>query len=243
MKYILKYKGGSHSYSLNTPSSDSDERGLFLHTLPKHILGLNRWDHQENKAGGADEMYFEVRHFIDLLRKGNTQCYEMLFLKPNQIELDSPEWKSIKAKSHYLLDSDRLYKSVCGYIQSERRLAVGERTGKLGGKRYDQVIKLGFSPKNLIQLYRLCWAATWFFNYSIFPVDISEYDSNLALRLLKIKTDPQEFNKDELIEGSYINEELMKESFKNRQTNFIFDEDFANNLLLSLYIPHLLVIK
>ena len=239
MKYILKYKGGSHSYSLSTPSSDSDERGLFLHTLPKHILGLSRWDHQENKAGGADEMYFEVRHFIDLLRKGNTQCYEMLFLKPKQIEIDSPEWKSIQANSHYLLDSEKLYKSVCGYIQSERRLAIGERTGKLGGKRYDQVIKLGFSPKNFVQLFRLTWAAAYFFQYGIFPVSVKDYDANLWTNLIELKTKPENFDKETLLTISDGHEQIMKDSYANRKFKFEFDEDAANSLLLNLYKPYL----
>lgn len=69
MEFLVKYLGGSHSYGLNTESSDLDYRGVFANTEISKILGLDRFDHQDNRKG-ADESYFEVRNFLNLLRRG-----------------------------------------------------------------------------------------------------------------------------------------------------------------------------
>jgi predicted nucleotidyltransferase len=180
MKYILKYNGGSHSYGLNTPSSDIDLRGIFMHTNPEYILGLKRWDYLENKKEGNDEMFFEIRHFFNLLKNGNTQAYECLFLSYDCRIENTEEYNLLIRNREFFLDSEKLFKSLLGYIQSERRLAIGERTGKLGGKRIDQLEKYGFSPKNFVQLVRLSWAGSYFFNKGIFPVKISDYDKELS---------------------------------------------------------------
>ena len=50
MKILCNYLGGSISYGLNTPTSDKDERYLFLHSDISKIIGLERQDH-ESKQG------------------------------------------------------------------------------------------------------------------------------------------------------------------------------------------------
>lgn len=239
MKYVLKYQGGSHSYALNTPSSDLDIRGIFIHTDPQYILGIKRWDHLENSKNGADDMFFEIRHFFNLLKNGNTQAYECLFLS-NSCRIENTEEYNILIRNREnFLDSEKLFKSLMGYIQSERRLAIGERTGKLGGKRIELLEKYGFSPKNFVQLVRLSWAGSYFFEKGIFPVKISDYNSNLSELLLSIKTKPELHSKDNLLELTYQYEEKLKSSFDNRKLTRKFNEEKVNNLLLEFYYPFL----
>ncbi len=241
MKQILKFLGGSHSYSLNGPTSDKDVRGIFIHTEPKYILGLNRWDHQGKSPenGGLDEMFFELRNFCSLLKKGNTQCYEILFLEPEQIDVKTPEFDLISQNREIFLDSDKLYRCLKGYIQSERNLAVGLRTGKLGGKRYEQVLKLGFSPKNFVNAFRLMTCGIEFFESGIFPVNIRKFNHIYADFLMDIKNSPENYNKKDLYHHTVVLEEQLNKAFEEKNKTYNFNEDRVNHLIYTLYKPFL----
>lgn len=235
MKHILKYLGGSHSYGLNTPASDEDIRGIFMHTDMSFIVGLNRFEHQENIAGGADEKFKELRHFLCLLRRANSEAIEALFIKrENCLEL-TEEMSHIRANRKSLLDSERLFKCLMGYMQGELKLANGERTGKLGGKRKEQIDKYGFSPKNFVQLLRLAWAGVCFFQKGYFPVNVMDEDKALGATLLDIKVNAQNYNKDILNKLAAAYEANLKDAFDTRKFDYKFDESIANTLCMDLY--------
>lgn len=240
MYYLSKYLGGSHSYGLNTESSDIDYRGVFANTDANRILGLDRFDHQDKKEGG-DECYFEVRNFLNLLRRGNTQAIEALFIDPKNLIIDSSEWFLILENRNSLLDTKKLFSCVMGYAQGERKLFTGERTGALGGKRKENIDKLGFSPKNYTQLMRLLWAATYFIQNKIFPVKIQDYNTSLHEFLFEVKTKPENYKKEDLLTTSYVYEDRLKEVFNERNItqDFTFNPDVANELLLGVYLKFL----
>jgi hypothetical protein len=235
MKTILKYFGGSHAYGLNTPSSDIDERGVFVHTDHKDILGLSRFDevHTQNKT--EDKVIRELRHCLNLLRRGNSECIEMLFLEPVDCVLFTPEWDYLRKSRNRLIDPALLYSCLRGYSQGERALAFGKRTGKLGGKRYEQVVKFGFSPKNIVQLLRLNWAGAYFFKHGFFPVRIKDFDLNFHNALMSIKTRPETWTSHLLEETCDIYEALLTESYSKVNLNYRFDLDFANDICFRIY--------
>ncbi|NBQ67369.1 MAG: hypothetical protein EBU46_00470 [Nitrosomonadaceae bacterium] len=239
MKIICKMQGGSHSYGLNTPSSDIDIRGVFLNDQVSQTVGLDRFEHLDNRANGDDVFYFELRHYLNLLHKGNTQALEMLF-NHCWIEVD-PLFEVVQRRRNSLIDPDKLFHSLRGYMQSERRLANGERTGVLGSKRKAQLDLYGFSPKNFVQLLRLAYCGATFFRTGEFPVNIVTYDQSFGCQLMDIKTQPQGYTKARLNEmvdeleatlvASYeVNKSTINEAYR-------FNSIIANELLLELYGP------
>ena len=239
MKIICKMQGGSHSYGLNTPASDVDIRGVFLNDEVRHTVGLDRFEHLDNRAEGDDTFYFELRHFLNLLRKGNTQALEMLF-NQHWIECDE-DFRRVQHHRHLLIDPERLFSCLQGYMYSERRLANGERTGVLGSKRKAQVDKHGFSPKNFVQLFRLAYCGSVFFQTGLFPVNIVQHSPEFGAWLLKLKTQPELFNKEQL---NNLVDDHMKDMIAVFEANkaeltskFQFNLDAANELLLELYAP------
>ncbi len=145
--------------------------------------------------------------------------------------------RHIRNWSGSLVGSQRLFDCLRGYMAGEFRLAIGERKGKIGGKRYEKLQEVGFSPKNFTQLFRLSYVGQVFFTENRFPVNLKGepcYDE-----LMLIKTQPHKFTAAHLINKFHVEEELLKKAYENRISNLEFDEEVANSLLLKVYMPHL----
>lgn len=66
---------GSQAYGLALPHSDTDLKGIYI--LPKdEFYGLTYTDQVNNDTN--DEMYYEIKKFIDLLLKNNPNILELL---------------------------------------------------------------------------------------------------------------------------------------------------------------------
>lgn len=234
-KVLCMVRGGSHSYGLNTPTSDIDFRGVFVNTDAEYLVGLKRDEVLVEQDEQRDTVLTEFRHALKLLRSANTQMVELLFA--DTFESCSSFWKSVQHSRMHLVDGERLFKSLLGYMQSELRLANGERTGKLGGKRKEAIDKYGFSPKNFVQLLRLAWAGQLYFKTGVFPVNIFKVDRKYGELLMLIKTQPARFTKEQLNEMVREAEDKLRVSFENRRVITVFDEDLATYLCLNLYGP------
>lgn len=237
MKLICEYYGGSQSYGLNTPTSDLDIRGVFLNDTIGTIIGLDRFEHQDTRANGDDKFYYELRHFFNLLRRGNTQCLEMLF-NENWLYF-TPTFGKIAINRERFIDTDKIFKCLRGYIQNETTLCFGRKTGLLGTKRKQHVEKFGFSPKNLVQLLRLALCGSTLFLEGYFPVNIRKDNPNWGDKLFDIKTNPQNYNKEFAEEQIQFAEKLLVESYENRSFNYSFKTDLANQLIFEIYSEQL----
>lgn len=237
MKIICKYHGGSHSYGLATPDSDLDIRGVFLNNTIGTIIGLDRFEHQDTRANGDDKFYYELRHFFNLLRRGNSQCLEMLF-NINWLYLTPTFSKIIKNRENFI-DTDKIFKCLRGYIQSEKSLCLGRKTGLLGTKRKLDIDKFGFSPKNLTQLIRLTYCGSILFTKGYFPVNIRDDNKVIGDILFDIKTNPQNYDKQFVNEGIEKAEKDLVKSYESRIFNYSFDVDLANNIITNIYLREL----
>ena len=240
---LCKYVAGSQSYGLATPQSDIDYRGVYVLDDVGLILDPFKYTGSRQKTEGditleSDEMYHELRHFMNILRACNTNAVEMVF--NTKWELMTPEFSHIVSNREQLIDPNKLFTSLKGYIMSELRFATGERTGKLGGKRFAQVQRLGFSPKNFVQLLRLCHAGTEFFSSGQFPVDISDKQF-LRAKLLEIKCYPERFKKEDLVaevKGAEANlDKTYHSNMVDINKKYKYDADVHADVLLKIYMP------
>lgn len=79
---ILKVKGGSHAYGLNTEKSDLDIRGICI-ANKINILGLENFEQHENKQ--TDTVIYELKKFVRLAKQCNPNVIEILFADPSDI--------------------------------------------------------------------------------------------------------------------------------------------------------------
>jgi hypothetical protein len=237
MKLICEIIAGSRLYGLDTPESDRDIRGVFLNTSANLILGLDHIEHirKENE----DVMYFEFKHFLSRLRRTNTQMIELLFADEEDFAKIEPEFTKVKENKLKLINSRTLFNSLIGYIESEKRLANGERTGELGSKRKQSLEKYGFSPKNFSHLFRLAHCGSVFFETNNYPVNIKKNNPEFRDFIYSVKTEPHKFSKDYLNVMTNKSIEKLKASFENRQVELEFDCEFANDLCYEFYMPFL----
>ncbi len=84
---LLKCISGSQAYGLALPHSDTDYKGVFV--LPKdEYFGLTYTDQVNNATN--DEMYYELKKFVDLLLKNNPNILELLNTPPDCILFRNP---------------------------------------------------------------------------------------------------------------------------------------------------------
>lgn len=233
MKILCKYLGGSHSYGLNTPTSDLDDRFLFVHEEPSKIFGLERHDHQQRLNNSEDSFGWELRHFLYLLRNGNTMCLEMLY-NDEWIEI-SDEFRWIQTYKTQLIDSHKLFKCLKGYCYSEKELVLGKRLGVIGGKRKTSFEQYGYSYKNLVQFLRLCLCGKVFFQTGIFPVNIRPHDSEDIL--FNIKTNPEKCSKEKAIELMDSYETMLVDSYNNIKILHVYNTNVVDLICYQLYMP------
>jgi len=72
---IFEVISGSKSYGLDTPTSDTDIKGVFV--LPKEMFYGLEYTAQVNNESN-DIVYYELKRFVELLSKNNPNIVEML---------------------------------------------------------------------------------------------------------------------------------------------------------------------
>ncbi len=237
MKMLCKLLGGSHLYGLNTPSSDLDYRGVFINDGIGEVVGLRKHEEQI-QTGEEDICYYELRRFLQLLAKTNTQVMEILNAD-KFIEVDADFKKYILDEHQRFYNTERFYKSISGYMYGEKRRANGELTGQLGHKRKAAIEQYGFSAKNFCNLLRLSYAGTEFFRTHKYPVNIKEYCPQFHETLMDIKVHPEHWTVDKLNELADHHKEALDKEYNDRDVSkdLHFDDDYANWALLQMYAP------
>ena len=239
---IAKIQSGSHLYGLNTPESDLDYYSVGLNTQMRHILGLDRYEHEISMTEDKDSTCFELRRFLSLCRKATTHAYELLNTSSKKFEILDPEFKRyILDHKHRFMDTEKLFKCLMGYLNGEIRATFGETTGKLGDKRKAQIEKYGFSPKNACNAARLALSGINFFRKGKYIVNFSSEDSGIHELLKDIKCNPGAFSKGGLKDILNSLENSLKASFDSRDKSkdLTFDEEYANYVVWKIYSPRL----
>ena len=90
---IFECISGSKAYGLDTTTSDTDIRGVFI--LPKEQFYSMKYVEQINDATN-DVVYYELRKFITLLSKNNPNILELLNVPEDCILIKDPLFDRIK---------------------------------------------------------------------------------------------------------------------------------------------------
>ena len=140
-----------------------------------------------------------------------------------------------------LLDTKRLFKSVCGYLKGEIKRANGENTGKLGSNRKEAIEKYGFSPKNFVHALRLAWCGRHFIETGTWVCDISQVDKGFQALLGQIKFEPERFSVEGLNLSVASLERALFDTFDERDVDkdYVFNKKYADEVLLRLYYKQL----
>lgn len=116
---LLNCISGSRAYGLHTPQSDTDMKGVFL--LPKKIYyGLEYTEQVNNETN--DEVYYELKRFVDLLIKNNPNILELLNTPADCILFRHPVMDLLKPESFL---SKLCKQTFAGYAQSQIKKAKG----------------------------------------------------------------------------------------------------------------------
>lgn len=125
MDLLFKTKFGSHLYGLNTPSSDTDYKGIYMPTLSQLLLGT--WPksirtstgtaHTKNTSEDIDEEYYALPYFIKLAVEGDTTAVDMLHANENSTLVTSPLWEELKSRRQEFYSRDM--KALVGYAMHQ----------------------------------------------------------------------------------------------------------------------------
>lgn len=120
-KLIFKAVVGSQAYGLQTPTSDTDIKGVYIQYY-KDLLQAGTYEPfiMVNK----DECYYELRNFLELLAAGNPTAIELLATPENCVLETSPEFEEILKHKHMFI-TQKLYDSFGGYALAQIKKAQG----------------------------------------------------------------------------------------------------------------------
>lgn len=116
---LLDCVSGSRAYGLHTPQSDTDMKGVFL--LPKQVYYGLEYSEQVNNDTN-DEVYYELKRFVDLLVKNNPNILELLNTPEDCIKYRHPIMDLLKPE---LFLSKLCKQTFAGYAQSQIKKAKG----------------------------------------------------------------------------------------------------------------------
>lgn len=156
---------------------------------------------------------------------------EILFAPKTAFTLMSEVFEDIKTHRYSLINSTVLKSSLKGYVFSEIRLATGERTGQLGGKRKSALTKYGFSPKNFVQVLRLCKVGIEFFKDGQYMVNVAEFDPVYHNFLMEIKTQPENFTCEQLRQIVNVQYNKLEKAMDESKIVFEFDTNLASDIV------------
>lgn len=117
---IFKALVGSHAYGTNVEGSDIDIKGIYLQS-PDDVLNNG---YREQVTVNKDEVYYELRRFIELCCTGNPTMLELLYTPDDCVKFMHPCFKKLIEHREKFLSKSCKY-SFGGYAYSQIGKAKG----------------------------------------------------------------------------------------------------------------------
>lgn len=119
-KLIMKALVGSHAHGTSTPESDYDYKGIYK----QNNDDILSYGYEEFVRESKDEIYYEVKRFIDLLCVANPEALELLFSPDDCILQTSPEFEILRQNKHIFL-TKKCADTFGGYANMQIKKASG----------------------------------------------------------------------------------------------------------------------
>lgn len=123
-RIIYEFISGSHSYGLNTPTSDVDVRGLFYRTIPE-LLSIKPPPPDPISDDKQDISYYSIRRFFELAKDVNPNICEFLYIPDQFVKVKTPLMNLI-LKNRHLFISKKAKFTFSGYAYQQVSKAKGE---------------------------------------------------------------------------------------------------------------------
>lgn len=120
-KVIYKVVTGSQSFGLATPTSDIDIKGVYVQDNWMH--GLFDEEYLPVIVVNKDETYFEIKHYLKLLLKGDALALEMLFSNRDMVIHESKRFTILKSFKESFL-TKKLYYTFINYALGQFKKAT-----------------------------------------------------------------------------------------------------------------------
>lgn len=116
---IFEAVAGSKAYGLDTPTSDTDIKGVFV--LPKELFyGLEYTAQVNNETN--DIVYYELKRFVELLATNNPNMLELLYTPEEKVLVKHPVMDLLKPE---LFVSKLCEKTFANYAFTQIKKAYG----------------------------------------------------------------------------------------------------------------------
>jgi predicted nucleotidyltransferase len=189
---------------------DRDVMGVYIAPHDFYFGLNNQKEHKEKFIGHWAAISYEIRKFFRLLLKSNPNVLGQLWLKPDMVILDSPEWDMI-IENRDIFASKEAYKSFAGYANGQlHRMTHMSFQGYMGPKRRRLVRKYGYDTKNASHLIRLLRMGIEFLDSGTMQIDRTDIDADelIAIKSGKYKLDHIKT----MAEGLFIEAKKAKEA-------------------------------
>lgn len=122
-KYLIyKCLAGSHSYGTNLPSSDRDERGLFI-APPDYVLSCTKSIEQVEKPN-EDDVVYELKKFMKLAADNNPNLIELLYTDDKNVLYKDWPFDLLKSNRHLFLSKKAKF-TFSGYSMAQLKRIKG----------------------------------------------------------------------------------------------------------------------
>lgn len=140
MNIIVKAVAGSHLFGTNTPTSDTDYKGVYMPSKEDILLGrakssLNLSTNQTNEKNSSEDEdveFYSLQKFMKMLDEGQTVALELLWTPDDMIIEESPLWREIK-RNRYQLTHKKVTAFV-GYCRTQAN-KYGVKGSRMGTVR------------------------------------------------------------------------------------------------------------
>lgn len=119
---ILRVVAGSHAYGTNLPSSDWDERGIFVNKFEDVILDFNKVE--QVQLSRDDIVLFEFKKYMFLLEEQNPNILELIWADPKDI-LHKTEAADILIANRSEFLTSNVYNTYVNYAMSQLKRIKG----------------------------------------------------------------------------------------------------------------------
>ena len=239
---FLGYRGSvAHNmYIPNTdPNSvdDVDIMGVYL-APPAYYIGLSEGKRTIERMREVDGLlwdcvFYEFRHFIKLLLKGNPNVLSMLWLEKQHILQSSHTWDQL-IKHRKAFVGRHVKHSFAGYAASQlARMESYNKKGYMEEKRKALVDKYGYDTKNaahLLRLLQMCYEFLKTGKLEVFRTD--------AKTFLEVKTGKWTINKVKFSAEDLF--DLVNERYESSKLPEKPNQEMTEHILIATLRKHIL---